>query len=176
MKYLGALIGRSADAVVRKVGNLASFDPKMKSRGVGGLAHTAKLDEVVWKKYYGNWEKLAYDAELILASLRNKGLEESLSIDLHDLPVGEERIQEIKRRINQDFFRETVLENLLGISRDYEKWISDTFSGERPGGVPEETREYILGFNHKKIVLPRRFLPNRDLLAQHYEHFCHDVV
>lgn len=39
-----------------------------------------------------------------------------------------------------------------------------------------ETREYILGFDHKKIVLPRRFLPNRDLLAQHYEHFCHDVV
>lgn len=72
VKELGALIGRTADAVVRKVGNLASFDPKMKSRGVEGLAHTAKLDEVVWKKYYGNWEKLAYDAELILASLRNK--------------------------------------------------------------------------------------------------------
>lgn len=154
-------------------------------------------------------------------------LEESLSIDLHDLPAGEERIQEIKRRINQDFFRETVLasynqsccitglknplllqashivgwkqdeanrtnpenglclnslfhkaydENLIGISPDYEILISDKFFGERPGGVPEETREYILGFNHKKIVLPRRFLPNRDLLAQHYEHFCHDVV
>lgn len=50
VKELGALIGRTADAVVRKVGNLASFDPKMKSRGVGGLAHTAKLDEVVWRK------------------------------------------------------------------------------------------------------------------------------
>lgn len=227
VKELGALIGRTADAVVRKVGNLASFDPKMKSRGVGGLVHTAKLDEVVWNKYYGNWEKLVYDAELILASLKNKELEESLSIDLNDLPAGEERMQEIKRRINQDFFRETVLasynqsccitglknplllqashivgwkqdeanrtnpenglclnslfhkaydENLIGISPDYEILISEKFFGEKPGGIPEETREYILGFNHKKIVLPRRFLPNRDLLAQHYEHFCHDVV
>lgn len=66
-------------------------------------------------------------------------------------------------------------ENLIEISPDYEILISEK-NGERSIRVPEETREYILGFNHKKIVLPRRFLPNRDLLAQHYEHFCHDVV
>ena len=46
---LGKLIGRSPAAIVRKVGNLASFDPQMKARGVGGLGHTGKLDEVVWK-------------------------------------------------------------------------------------------------------------------------------
>ena len=70
MRELAALIGRTPDAVVRKVGNLASFDPKMKSRGVGGLVHTGKLDEVIWNRYYGNWEKLAYDAEVLLASDR----------------------------------------------------------------------------------------------------------
>ena len=63
VRELAALIGRTPDAVVRKVGNLASFDPKMKSRGVGGLVHTGKLDEVIWNRYYGNWEQLAYDAE-----------------------------------------------------------------------------------------------------------------
>ena len=224
VKELGALIGRTADAVVRKVGNLASFDPKMKSRGVGGLGHTRKLDEVIWKRYYGNWEKLAYDAEVILASFKKIEFEKSLSIDLRNLPTGLERIQEIKRRINQDFFRETVLssynqsccitglknplllqashivgwsvdganrtnpenglclnslfhkaydENLIGITPDYEILISEKFFGEQISRVPENTREYIMGFNHKKIILPRRFLPNRDLLAQHYDFFCH---
>lgn len=224
VKELGDLIGRTADAVVRKVGNLANFDTKMKSRGVGGLAHTSKLDEVIWKRYYGNWEKLAYDAEVILASFKRMEFEKSLSIDLHNLPTGLERIQEIKRRINQDFFRETVLssynqrccitglknplllqashivgwnideanrtnpenglclnslfhkaydENLIGITPDYEILISEEFFGEQLSRVPESTREYIMGFNHKKIILPRRFLPNRDLLAQHYDFFCH---
>lgn len=224
VKELGDLIGRTADAVVRKVGNLANFDSKMKSRGVGGLAHTSKLDEVIWKRYYGNWEKLAYDAEVILASFKRMEFEKSLSIDLHNLPTGLERIQEIKRRINQDFFRETVLssynqrccitglknplllqashivgwnideanrtnpenglclnslfhkaydENLIGITPDYEILISEEFFGEQLSRVPESTREYIMGFNHKKIILPRRFLPNRDLLAQHYDFFCH---
>lgn len=109
VQELGALLGRTPAAIVRKVGNLASFDPKMKSRGVGGLVHTSKLDEVVWDRYYGNWEQLAYDAEVLLATLKEEDLEESLSIDLSRLPVGEEKLSEIKRRINQNFFRETVL-------------------------------------------------------------------
>lgn len=94
---------------MRKVGNLASFDPKMKQRGVMGLAHTSKLDGIVWDKYYGNWEQLTFDAEVLLAKFKNRKLEDSLEIDLNNLPKGTERLQEIKRRINQDFFRRTVL-------------------------------------------------------------------
>lgn len=45
LKELGALINRTPGAIVRKVGNLASFDPQMRARGVGGLAHTSKLDK-----------------------------------------------------------------------------------------------------------------------------------
>ena len=77
VKELGRLLGRSPAAIVRKVGNLASFDPQMKARGVGGLGHTAKLDEVVWNKYFGHWNQLAYDAEILIANLKNKELEQS---------------------------------------------------------------------------------------------------
>ena len=35
VKVLGQLLGRTPGAIVRKVGNLASFDPQMKARGVG---------------------------------------------------------------------------------------------------------------------------------------------
>ena len=51
VKELASLLQRTPGAIVRKVGNLASFDPAMKARGVGGLSHTSQLDEVVWNKY-----------------------------------------------------------------------------------------------------------------------------
>ena len=222
VEELGRLLGRSSAAIVRKVGNLASFDPQMKARGVGGLAHTAKLDEVVWNKYYGHWDQLAYDAEILIAKLKNKELEQSLKIDLSNLPKGEERKQEVKRRINQTFFRDTVLssyenkccitginnakllnachivgwsedetnrtnpqnglclnvlfhkaydENLLGISPDYEVFVSKDFFGAKLKEVDSLTREYVMSYNKKRLIMPKRFLPDRDLLAMHFEFF-----
>ena len=223
VEELGRLLGRSPAAIVRKVGNLASFDQHMKARGVGGLAHTAKLDEVVWNKYFGHWDQLAYDAEILIAKLKNKELEQSLKIDLSNLPKGEERKQEVKRRINQTFFRDTVLssyenkccitginnakllnachivgwsedetnrtnpqnglclnvlfhkaydENLLGISPDYEVFVSKDFFGAKLKEVDSLTREYVMSYNKRKLIMPKRFLPDRDLLAMHFERFC----
>lgn len=222
VKELGMLLGRTPAAVVRKVGNLASFDPQMKARGVGGLIHTAKLDEVIWNRYFGHWDKLAYDAEILIAKLKNKELEQSLNIDLNNLPLGEERIQEVRRRINQDFFRNTVLssyenkccitginntkllnachivgwsndeanrtnpqnglclnvlfhkaydENLIGISPDYDIFVSDKFFGTKLKDVDSSTKEFVRSFNKQKLIMPKRFLPDRDLLAIHYDNF-----
>lgn len=224
LKDLGALLNRTPGAIVRKVGNLAAFDPQMKARGVGGLVHTSKLDKIVWDRYFGHWDQLSIDAEVLLAKLRHKDLEESSEIDLSNLPVGSERKQEVKRRINQNFFRNTVLssynysccitginntdllhashivgwnvdesnrtnpqnglclnvlfhkaydENLLGISPDYEIFISDKIFGEKLGLVEENTIDYIRGVHKKKLILPRRFYPDRDLLAMHFEEYCH---
>ena len=221
VKELGKLLGRTPGAIVRKVGNLASFDPQMKARGVEGLGHTGKLDEIVWNKYLGHWDKLAIDAEVLIAKYKQKGLEESLTetIDLNNLPKGKERKQEVTRRINQDFFRRTVLssynncccitginnkslleashivgwtkdeanrtnpqnglclnalfhkaydENLIGISPDYEIFISDEFFGAKLENVDVSTKEYINSINHRKLIMPKRFLPDRDLLAMHF--------
>lgn len=227
VKELGKLLGRTPGAIVRKVGNLASFDPQMKARGVGGLGHTGKLDEVVWNKYFGHWDQLAYDAEVLLAKFKNKELEESLTIDLNDLPKGSERIQEVKQRINQCFFRDTVLssyenkccitginntkllhachivgwsedeanrtnpqnglclnvlfhkaydENLIGISPDYEIFVSDEFFGAKLENVDSSTKEYIKSINHRKLIMPKRFLPNRDLLAIHFDNFRNNNI
>lgn len=223
---LGRLLGRSPGAIVRKVGNLAHFDPQMKARGVGGLEHTGKLDEVIWNRYYGHWDQLGYDAELILAKFKDKGLEESLeesiSINISTLPIGIDRKQEIKQRINQDFFRKTVLssynykccitginnpkilqsghiigwseneenrtnpqnglclniffhkaydENLIGISPDYEVFVSEKIFGDKPNYVDETTIKYLQQYNKKKITLPKRFLPDKDLLAIHFDNY-----
>lgn len=222
VEELGRLLGRSPAAIVRKVGNLASFDPQMKARGVGGLGHTAKLDEVVWNKYFGHWDQLAYDAEILIAKLRNIELEQSLNIDLSNLPKGGERRQEVKKRINQNFFRDTVLssyenrccitginnvkllnachivswsedeanrtnpqnglclnvlfhkaydEYLIGISPDYKVFISEDFFGTKQKEVDCLTKEYVMSYNNRKLILPKRFLPDRDLLAIHFEIF-----
>lgn len=222
VKDLGTLIGRTPAAIVRKVGNLASFDPQMRERGVNGLSHTSKLDEVVWNKYFGHWDQLAYDAEKLIAQYKNQQLEQSLTIDLSNLPEGEERKFEIKKRINQSFFRDTVLssyeqrccitgvnnpsllhachivdwsidaanrtnpqnglclnvlfheaydEDLIGISPDYEIIVSDSFFGDKIKCVDGQFRDYIKEINKKKIMLPKRFYPDRDLLAIHYERF-----
>lgn len=222
VKELGFLLGRSPGAIVRKVGNLASFDPQMKARGVGGLGHTAKFDEVVWNKYFGHWDQLAFDAEILIAKLKNKELEQSLNIDLSNLPIGGERKLEVKRRINQAFFRDTVLssyenkccitginnakllnachivgwsedeanrtnpqnglclnvlfhkaydENLIGISPDFEIFVSEEFFGAKQKEVDDSIKEYLKGINNRKLIMPKRFLPDRDLLAIHFDKY-----
>lgn len=224
VKDLGILIGRTPAAIVRKVGNLASFDPQMQARGVNGLSHTSKLDGEVWNKYFDHWDQLAYDAEILIAKYRNKQLEESLSIDLTNLPEGKERTYEIKRRINQGFFRDTVLssyeqrccitglnnpallnachivdwstdaanrtnpqnglclnvffhkaydENLIGISPDYVIVVSERLFGQKVKNIDEGFKKHIQDINGRKIILPKRFYPDKDLLAMHYEKFLH---
>jgi len=223
---LGQLIGRSPGAIVRKIGNLAHFDPQMKARGVGGLEHTAKLDKVVWDRYFGHWDQLAYDAEILIAKFKKKDLEESLeesiSIDISTLPQGKERKTVMKRRINQDFFRRTVLssynyrccitginnpeliqsshivgwsedeenrtnpqnglclnvffhkaydEHLIGISPNYEIYVSEKIFGEKLDDVDPSTIKYLKQFDKKKIIMPKRFFPDRDFLAAHFEKY-----
>lgn len=103
------LIGRTPASVKMKVGNFGSFDPELKARGIVGLSNTSKLDDEVWYEYCNEWEKLAYDSELIIARLQNKTIEVSIGLDIEMLPKGEERSRMVKQRINQDFFRDTVL-------------------------------------------------------------------
>ena len=228
---LGQLLRRSPGAIVRKVGNLAHFDPQMKARGVRGLDHTGRLDEVIWNRYFGHWDQLAYDAELLLAKFKEKKLEESLeesiSIDLSTLPIGIDRKQEMKRRINQDFFRKTVLssynykccitglnnpkllqashiiewcgneenrtnpqnglclnvlfhkaydENLIGISPDYEVFVSNKIWGDNLKCVDDATIKYLRQYNKTKIIPPKRFLPDKELLAIHFEKYIKEYA
>ncbi len=97
------LIGRTAAAVKMKIGNFGAFDPLLKAKGIVGLTGTSKLDKEIWEEYYGHWDKLAYDAESLIAQKEHKSLE-----NLLDLPKGEDTIVATKRRINQSFFRAAV--------------------------------------------------------------------
>lgn len=98
------IIGRSPSALNMKVGNFGRLDPELKKRGITGLVNGSKLEEIVWNEFNGNWDKLAFESEKLIAKFQNKKIE-----DLEGLPKGEDRETTIKTRVNQRFFRSVIL-------------------------------------------------------------------
>lgn len=108
IKYAN-IIGRSPSALNMKVGNFGRLDPELKKQGIVGLGNGSKLDEVVWNEFQGNWDKLAFESELLIAKFQNKKIEETIETENFEFPVGLERETLIKQRVNQSFFRSTIL-------------------------------------------------------------------
>ncbi len=104
LKY-SFLIGRSPNSLKMKIGNFGSFDYELKKRGIVGLTNTSKLDEEIWNEYSKNWERLAFESEKLIMEFENKDIDE---FD-YSKKKGEERISKVKTRVNQNFFRQTVL-------------------------------------------------------------------
>lgn len=110
VKKLSKLIGRTPSAITYKLVNFASFDQSLKGRGISGMGHTSKLDEEIWDEFYDNWEELAYVSAKLYSEWENKPLEKLYEIEENVLPKeGKDREQIVKTRVNQTFFRKTVL-------------------------------------------------------------------
>jgi putative restriction endonuclease len=104
-------IGRSVNSVKMKIGNFGSFDPELKKRGIVGLANASKLDEEVWNEFNNNWDDLAFESENILSDFEGKNVSEDVKISEDDFNFGDgvEKERVVKTRVNQNFFRQTVL-------------------------------------------------------------------
>lgn len=107
--HLAELIGRTPSSVAYKLVNFASLDPSLKARGIKGASNTSKLDKAIWNEFYDNWEELPFESEKLLSKFENKPIEELSNIDLNNLPKGKTREQVVKVRVNQSFFRSSVL-------------------------------------------------------------------
>ncbi len=108
IKYAN-IIGRTPSALNMKVGNFGRLDPELKKRGITGLKNGAKLEKIIWKEFHGNWEALSYESESLIAQFQNKSLEEITQIDLSDIKEGVDKERIVKTRVNQNFFRSTIL-------------------------------------------------------------------
>lgn len=106
---ISKIIGRSPNSVKMKIGNFGSFDLELKERGIVGLANASKLDKTVWDEFNNNWENLGYESELLISNFANEPIEKTSQIDIDNLPLGKEREAVIKARVNQSFFRSTIL-------------------------------------------------------------------
>ncbi len=107
---LAKALGRTPSAVAWKLCNLARLDPSLQKRGIVGAKHGSKSDIEVWDEFNGNWDKLAFESERLLAQLADREVEDVVGIDKRDLPAeGKERMSFVRVRVNQYFFRAAIL-------------------------------------------------------------------
>lgn len=103
------LIGRGINSLKMKIGNFGSLDPELSKRGIVGLSGASNLDKEIWNEFSNDKEKLAYESAALIASFSNKKIEDMVEWKEETIPEGREKLRVIKTRVNQYFFRESIL-------------------------------------------------------------------
>lgn len=140
---LSKLIDRTPSSVAYKLVNFASLDPSLKARGIKGASNASNLDKEIWNEFYNNWDILPYESEKLKASKYQTSIEKEYLIDEQELlKEGKVREQLVKIRVNQIFFRQSILASynltccITGIQQP-ELLIA---SHIRPWGLDEKNR------------------------------------
>jgi putative restriction endonuclease len=214
---IAKIIDRSTNSVKMKIGNFGSFDPELKRRGIVGLANVSKLDEIVWNEFNNNWGNLAFESEVLISNFSNEPIEKSSQINIENLPLGRERETIIKARVNQSFFRSTILSSynlkccitglsipdflvashivpwakdekirlnphnglcinsihdkafdkgFITVTTDYKIKVSKYLNDYKK---EEAVSDFFLKYENKSIILPDKFLPEKDFLEYHHQ-------
>lgn len=215
---LANLLGRTPSALAIKLTNFARLDPALKQRGVKGMSHGSKGEEIIWNEFNNNWNELAYESERILAKYKSQSIEQSSEIETDDLPKeGKEREALVRVRVNQKFFRKTILasygstccitglnipqllvashiipwsknekervnpsnglclntlhdkafdKGLITIGLDFKIKLSSILLKSSKN---ETVKNFFLPFEGKKILMPKRFLPETPFFLYHFE-------
>jgi putative restriction endonuclease len=107
---LAALIGRTPSSVAYKLVNFASLDPSLKARGIKGASNASNLDKEIWEEFFNHWDELPFESEKLLAKIEKTTVEKLNHIPETELPKeGKVREQMVKIRVNQSFFRSSIL-------------------------------------------------------------------
>jgi putative restriction endonuclease len=104
---LANAIGRTPSAVSWKLANYARLDPSLQKRNIVGARHGSRSEVEIWDEFNNNWEKLAFESQRLLKRLLGRPLE--LDVEASDFPEGRSRDSIVRTRVNQAFFRSTVL-------------------------------------------------------------------
>lgn len=107
---LANAIGRTSSAVAWKLVNFASFDPTLQKRNIKGARNAGKLDRIIFDEFYSNWAKLAYQSEILFSKLLKQKIPTEIE-DLDDFIIKKGKVKEslVRIRVNQSFFRSTIL-------------------------------------------------------------------
>src|SRR5690606_8991974 len=101
-------LGRTPGAVAYKLVNFASLDPQLQKRNIKGASHAAKLDREVWNDFHENWALLIAESERLLAQEPND-LPVVYGDSDHEIREGRVREQVVQVRVNQHFFRASIM-------------------------------------------------------------------
>lgn len=119
---LAEKLERTPGSVAMKLGNLASFDPNLKMRGIQGLTEASVLDREVWDEFHANLNDTVPESEQALRELFEVDEESNIKVSPkygfqieQKPPKGPtEKTANVKQRRGQEYFRESVLNNFGG--------------------------------------------------------------
>jgi len=100
---------RTSGSISRKLGNIASLDPRHQARGVGGLPNSSKLDRKVWADFQGNWSAMAEKSESAFVDLMGGTVQKESVPETKQSSGPSEVRRTVKTRRLQTFFRNVVL-------------------------------------------------------------------
>lgn len=107
---LADVLDRTPGALSWKLANFARLDPALQARGIKGASHGSRAEVEIWVEFNANWDSLAFESERLLANLTHQSVEEMNGLNEDELPKqGLERERLVRVRVNQRFFRSTVL-------------------------------------------------------------------
>lgn len=111
---LANALGRTPDAVALKIWNIAANDPNRTSSGKVGMRHGSKLDKEIWHEYHERGDGLLAEAIALLSSVSTSTNPEYESLErieysFEHLPEGTEKERMVCQRVNQQFFRQSLL-------------------------------------------------------------------
>ena len=104
---LATLIGRTPSAIALRLGNFASLDPSLQSRGIRGMPNTGRAVQDLWLEYISTPERIAEESERLLAARLRGAVTTPLPVEPEI--VGRERETLVMQRVNQAYFRRLVL-------------------------------------------------------------------
>ena len=115
-------LGRGSNSLAMKLCNLASLDPALKLRGIGGLPGASALDREVWSEFHRDLNETAPASEDALRQLLRVPVDSELEVLPREgirvgrrAPTGAtETIASVKLRRGQEYFRDAVLNNFGG--------------------------------------------------------------
>ncbi|MDR2106629.1 MAG: HNH endonuclease [Coriobacteriales bacterium] len=105
-------ISRTPDAVVFKLGNISSFDKNRIGQGLVGLKNASRLDKEIWEWYAERGDDLIDEATTRLKNaFMDKPSWGSITYAFLSIPEGTDKDVSKAQRVNQQYFRNTLLKN-----------------------------------------------------------------
>lgn len=117
VKNLAELLGRTNGSIAMRLVNFAACDPILQARGILGLQAGKSQCQPYWDEYMQDREKFVFESEKLLAFYQQSSVELNHQAILQGTEnlVGEDKVREVKTRVNQDVFRQMVLANYNGL-------------------------------------------------------------
>lgn len=123
VQRLASVLGRSANSVALKIWNIAAHDVNRQARGRVGMQHGSKLDAMVWDWYAADGDVFLSQCIDLLrnALLQARHIPGPSTTDRYShletatrVLLGDERAVTVLQRVNQSYFRHSLLHNYRG--------------------------------------------------------------